>query len=68
MVILAAGQSGRLAAGAWLILTARVATSIPHVRAQIAGSTAGPRNPVSSLLATWAPSCSRLPPSESIAS
>ena len=36
MVVLADGQSGRLAAGVWLVLAARVATSIPHVRAQIA--------------------------------
>jgi hypothetical protein len=36
MVVLAAGQSGRLAAGIWLVLAARVTTSIPHVRAQIA--------------------------------
>lgn len=36
MVVLAEGQSGRLAAGVWLVLAARVATSIPHVRAQIA--------------------------------
>jgi hypothetical protein len=36
MVVLAEGLSGRLAAGVWLVLAARVATSIPHVRAQIA--------------------------------
>jgi hypothetical protein len=36
MVVLAAGEGGRLAAGLWLLLAARVATSIPHVRAQIA--------------------------------
>lgn len=36
MVVLAAGQSGRLAAGVWLVLAARAVTSIPHVRAQIA--------------------------------
>jgi hypothetical protein len=36
MVVLAAGESGRLATGVWLVLAARVATSIPHVRAQIA--------------------------------
>jgi len=36
MVVLADGQSGRLAAGVWLVLAARATTSIPHVRAQIA--------------------------------
>jgi len=36
MVVLAGGGDGHLAVGAWLILAARVATSIPHVRAQIA--------------------------------
>jgi hypothetical protein len=36
MVLLAGGQTGRLAAGAWLVLAGRVTTSIPHVRAQIA--------------------------------
>lgn len=36
MIVLAEGESGRLAVGVWLILAARVATSIPHVRAQIA--------------------------------
>jgi hypothetical protein len=36
MVVLADGQPGRLAAGVWLVLAARVTTSIPHVRAQIA--------------------------------
>jgi hypothetical protein len=36
MVVLAGGDGARLAAGAWTILAARVATSIPHVRAQIA--------------------------------
>jgi len=36
IVVLAGGGAGRLAAGASLLLTARVATSIPHVRAQIA--------------------------------
>ena len=36
MIVLADGQGARLAAGVWVILAARVATSIPHVRAQIA--------------------------------
>lgn len=36
MVVLAGGGDGRLAAGVWLVLAARAATSIPHVRAQIA--------------------------------
>ena len=36
MVVVADGRAGRLAAGAWLVLAARVVTSIPHVRAQIA--------------------------------
>ena len=36
MIVLADGGSGRLAAALWLILAARVLTSIPWVRAQIA--------------------------------
>jgi hypothetical protein len=36
MVVLAHGETGRLAAGLWFVLAARVTTSIPHVRAQIA--------------------------------
>jgi hypothetical protein len=36
MIVLADGRSGRLAAALWLALTARVITSIPWVRAQIA--------------------------------
>ncbi len=36
MVVLADGGAAGLAAGAWLVLAARVATSIPHVRSQIA--------------------------------
>ncbi len=36
MVVLADGGSGRLAAGLWLVLAARVVTSIPHVRDRIA--------------------------------
>ena len=36
MIVLADGGRGRLAAGVWLVLVARVLTSIPHVRAQIA--------------------------------
>lgn len=36
MVVLADGGDDRLAVGAWIILAARVATSIPHVRSQIA--------------------------------
>jgi hypothetical protein len=36
MIVLADGGSGRLAAGVWALLVARVVTSIPHVRAQIA--------------------------------
>ncbi len=36
MIVLADGQHGRLAIGAWAVLAARVATSIPHVRAEIA--------------------------------
>lgn len=36
MIVLADGGDARLAVGAWLVLAARVATSIPHVRAQIA--------------------------------
>lgn len=36
MVVLADGQPRPLAAGVWLVLAARAATAIPHVRAQIA--------------------------------
>lgn len=36
MIVLADGGGGRLAAGAWLILSSRVVTSIPWVRSQIA--------------------------------
>ena len=36
MVVLAGGGSVRLAIAAWAILAARIVTSIPHVRAQIA--------------------------------
>jgi hypothetical protein len=36
MVALADGRSGAVATGLWFLLAARVATSIPHVRAQIA--------------------------------
>jgi hypothetical protein len=36
MIVLADGRSGRLAAALWLVLGARVLTSIPWVRAQIA--------------------------------
>lgn len=36
MIVLAGGAGGRLAVGVWAILAARVTTSIPHVRAQIA--------------------------------
>lgn len=36
MIILARGDEVALAIGAWLILAARAATAIPHVRAQIA--------------------------------
>lgn len=36
MIVLADGDSARLAAGVWAVLVARVLTSIPHVRAQIA--------------------------------
>lgn len=36
MIVLADGGSGRLAAGVWAVLVARLVTSIPHVRAQIA--------------------------------
>jgi hypothetical protein len=36
MVVLADGGDARLAAGAWIILAARIATSIPSVRSQIA--------------------------------
>ncbi len=35
MIVLANGGSGRLAAGVWAVLVARLVTSIPHVRAQI---------------------------------
>ncbi len=35
MIVLAGGGSGRLAAGVWAVLVARLVTSIPHVRAQI---------------------------------
>jgi len=45
MVVLADGQSGRLAAGVWLVLAARVATSLPHVRAQIARLRQRPSQP-----------------------
>ncbi|MEP6550458.1 MAG: KUP/HAK/KT family potassium transporter, partial [Gemmatimonadales bacterium] len=36
MIVLADGRSARLALGVWLVLAARVATSIPHVRGLIA--------------------------------
>ena len=36
MVVLADGGDARLAVGAWIILAARVTTSIPYVRSQIA--------------------------------
>jgi hypothetical protein len=36
MIVLADGGGGRLAAGVWAVLVARVVTSIPNVRAQIA--------------------------------
>ena len=36
MIVMADGGSARLAAGLWAVLAARVVTSIPHVRAQIA--------------------------------
>lgn len=36
MIVLADGGSGTLAAGLWLVLAARVVTSIPHVRDRIA--------------------------------
>ena len=36
MIVLADGDGARLAAGIWAILTARILTSIPHVRDQIA--------------------------------
>ena len=36
MIVLADGGSGRLAAGVWLVLAARVVTSIPHVRGLVA--------------------------------
>lgn len=36
MIVLADGGDARLAVATWLVLAARVATSIPHVRAQIA--------------------------------
>lgn len=35
MVVLAGGGDGRVAAGAWLVLAARIATSIPYVRSRI---------------------------------
>ena len=36
MIALADGESGRLAAGVWMVLAARAVTSIPHVREMIA--------------------------------
>jgi hypothetical protein len=36
MIVLAGGGTAAVAVGAWLILAARAATAIPHVRAQIA--------------------------------
>ena len=42
MIVLADGDSARLAAGLWAVLTARVVTSIPHVRDQIARCTVAP--------------------------
>ena len=36
MIALADGESGRLAAGIWMVLAARAVTSIPHVREMIA--------------------------------
>lgn len=35
MIVLAGGHASAEAAGAWLVLSARVATAVPHVRAQI---------------------------------
>lgn len=46
MIVLADGVGTRLATGAWIILAARVATSIPHVRAQIARLHRRPPQPV----------------------
>lgn len=45
MCVLAAGGSGGLAAGAWLLVAARSTTSIPHVRAQIATLHGRPHEP-----------------------
>lgn len=49
MIVLADGGSAALAAGLWLVLAARVVTSIPHVRDRIAelhGRRTDPRVPV----------------------
>lgn len=44
MIVLADGGDGHLAAGAWLILSSRVVTSIPWVRSQIARLHGRPAN------------------------
>lgn len=49
MIVLADGGSGALAAGLWLVLAARVTTSIPHVRDRVAelhGRSVDPRGSV----------------------
>lgn len=51
MVVLADGVPGRLAAGLWLVLAARVVTSIPHVRDRIAELHGRPVDPRGARLA-----------------
>jgi hypothetical protein len=50
-IVVAGGESGRLAAGVWLILAARAAGSIPFVRAQIHHLRRGVRNIRTTILA-----------------
>ena len=51
MIVLADGGSAALAAGLWLVLAARVVTSIPHVRDRIAELHSRPVDPRGALVA-----------------
>ncbi|HEY5888400.1 MAG TPA: YwiC-like family protein [Acidimicrobiales bacterium] len=51
MIVLADGESSRLAAGLWAVLTARVVASIPHVRDQIARLHGRPVSSIAGLIA-----------------
>lgn len=51
MIVLADGGSGRLAAGVWVVLVARLVTSIPHVRTQIGRLHGRPTRPRTGVVA-----------------